>query len=238
MSSKINKQQLVLEFVSVVFAVVLALLLNGWRESSALNDSYNKVKASIKKEAIRNDSLIQVSYNYRKQLLQNLYNGENMLLNDPLSSLGFNVNDNKALENFFRKALIFGDKKYYERVLVLQEEDARVLILDRNVFDIVVKDDRLILYGVGNIKLNVPDLSNRSWDLAQATGTIVKMDIELVEQLSIVNALIETYNNSIDNALQMVYGGDLKGLIAVNEDLFNTENKIIKANQQLLDFID
>lgn len=238
MSNKINKQQLVLEFVSVVFAVVLALILNGWRESSALNDSFNKVKASIKKEAIRNDSLVQVSHTYRKQLLQSFYNGENMMLKDSLSSLDFDVNDNKALENFFRKALIFGGKRFYERVLVVQEGTERVLILDKSVFEIVVTEDHLILYGVGNIRLNVPDLSNRSWDLAQATGTIVKMDIALVEQLSIVNALIETYNKSIDNALQMVYNGDQNGLVAVNEDLFNIEQKIIKANQQLLDFIE
>ena len=77
MKNELNKQQLVLEFISVVFAVILALVLNGWRESSALNANRDTVKESILQEVKNNDVLIKESYDYRKELLQSLYSNQN-----------------------------------------------------------------------------------------------------------------------------------------------------------------
>jgi hypothetical protein len=97
MKNIINKQQLVLEFVSVVFAVILALVLNGWRESSALNANLEKVKESIRKEVKSNDALLRESFSYRKDLLKRLYSNENLLLEISTSELDFDVNDNSRL---------------------------------------------------------------------------------------------------------------------------------------------
>ena len=70
--------------------------------------------------------------------------------------------------------------------------------------------------------------------MAQATGTIVKMDIALVEKLGIVNSLIETYLKTSESAAQIVYNGKQKGLLSVLEDLYSLEAKIIQANTALL----
>ncbi len=231
--NKINKQQLVIEFISVVFAVILALVLNNWRESSALNANLNKVKESITQETIRNDSLLQNSRTYRASLLQNLYSNQNLLLAAPIQDFSVDLNDNKALAQFFKSSILFGQKNYYENVLVVQEGEARVLVLGNNVFDLVIESDSLKLYGVGNIQLKIPDVSNRSWQLAQATNTIVLMDVEFVEQLSLVNTLIESYIKASDNALQMIYSNNQNGLIAVIEDLYTLESQIIQANSIL-----
>ncbi|ADR20709.1 hypothetical protein MATR_16660 [Marivirga tractuosa] len=234
MKSKLNTQQLFLEFISVVFAVILALVLNGWRESSALNDNLLSVEKSILKEVERNDALLKKSYSYRKDLLQKLYSNQNLLLAVSISDFDFDINDNSKLEHFFTTALIFGQKEYRD-VKVMQEGSARVIILDNSVFDLILEDDTLKVLGVGNIDLKIPDLNNRSWDLAQATGTIVKMEISLVEKLGIVNALIETYVKTSESAVEMVYDGKQKGLLSVLEDLNNLEAKIIKANSSLIE---
>uniref|UniRef100_UPI00404B0E39 hypothetical protein n=1 Tax=Fulvivirga sp. TaxID=1931237 RepID=UPI00404B0E39 len=234
MKSKLNKQQLVLEFISVVFAVILALILNGWRESSALKANLYKVEKSILKEVERNDALIKKSHEYRGDLLQKLYSNQNLLLAVSASDLDFDINDNSKLVDFFKTALIFGQKEYRD-VQVMQEGSSRVIILDNSVFDLNLDEGTLKVLGIGNIDLKIPDLNNRSWDLAQATGTIVKMDITLVEKLGIVNALIETYFSTSESAVEMVYNGKQKGLISVLEDLNSLEAKIIKANTSLLE---
>jgi hypothetical protein len=235
MKNELNKQQLVLEFISVVFAVILALVLNGWRESSALNANRDTVKESILQEVKNNDVLIKESYDYRKELLQSLYSNQNLLLAVSNSDLNFDVHDNTKLANFFKRSLIFGQKEYRENVMVMQEGNYRVLILGESVFDLKLEEDTLKLFGVGNIQLKLPNLNNRSWDLAQATGTVVRMNITLVEKLGIVNALINTYLKTSESAAEMVYNGKQKGLISVLEDLNSLEAKIIKANSSLLE---
>uniref|UniRef100_UPI00404929BA hypothetical protein n=1 Tax=Fulvivirga sp. TaxID=1931237 RepID=UPI00404929BA len=101
MKNKLNKQQLVLEFISVVFAVILALVLNSWRESSALNANLLKVEKSILKEVERNESLIRKSYAYRGDLLQKLHSNQNLLLAVSASDLDFDINSNSKLVDFF-----------------------------------------------------------------------------------------------------------------------------------------
>ena len=234
MKNKINKQQLILEFVSVVFAVILALILNGWRESSALNANLERVEKSILMGVERNDLLIRKSHTYRRDLLQKLYSNQNLLLAVSTSELDFDINNNSKLADFFKTALIFGQKEYHS-VNVMQEGSARVMIIDNNVFDLTIDADTLKVLGIGNIDLKIPDLNNRAWDLAQATGTIVEMDIALVEKLGTVNALIDTYLKTSESAVQIVYSGEQKGLISVLEDLNGLESKIIESHAILLE---
>ena len=106
MKNKINKQQLGIEFLSVVFAVILALVLNSWRESAALNSNLERVKVSILQEATYNDSLLTKSQAYRKDLLQRLYSNQNLVLKASISELGFDVNNNIKLADFFKRSLI------------------------------------------------------------------------------------------------------------------------------------
>lgn len=235
MKNTINKQQVFVEFVSVVFAVILALILNGWRESSALEANAVKVKDAIRKEAVRNDSLIQQSHSYRQELLQTLYANENVLSAFAVADFPVDVNDNDALAEFFKTAIIFQQKEYYDNVQVLQHESMRVLILDKSVYDLKIEADTLWMMGIGNIQLKIPDLNNSSWQLAQATNTIVNMDIELVEKLSTLNALIESYIKAGENALQMLHSDDQQGVISSIEDMYSLESKIIEANDLVLD---
>ncbi len=237
-NQKINRQQLFLEFVSVVFAVLLALFLNGWRESYNIEKALVKVKETIRQETIRNDSLVRKSFDYRTNLIKKFYANTHLLMKSPVSSIPVEVNDDKKLESYFNSALIFDQKFYADPVKVLRKGQDRVLIIGESIFDIAVENDSIALYGVGNIQLRAPDLSNRSWDIAQATGTLVEMDIELVEQLSKINMLIQNYQTTSDNAINMIYAGASNGILSVLEDMRYFEIQIIKQDSVLLEMLD
>lgn len=233
--SKINKQQLALEFFSVVFAVIFALVLNSWRESMVMKKKMNRVIETIQHEAQLNDSLIRLSHDYRGKLLQGLYNNTHELFSIPVEGFPVNVNDNDALAKFFKNSLLFGVKDYYEQVLILNQDSNRVLILDNKVFELSIKKDTLRLLGVGNIKLKTPELRNLSFELAQATGTLVSMDIALVEKLSRVNSLIIRYLSSSENALVTMYSDNHKYIIPSIEDMYDLEADLMEANAALLE---
>lgn len=235
MKSTINKQQLFIEFISVVFAVILALILNSWRESAAQNSNVNKVKEAIRKEVVKNDSLFRESYAYRKALLSAFYANENLLYAAPVAEFPVDVNDNAAVASFFRTSLLFGQKEYFAQVEVQQQDSLRVLVLDERVYDLQVRNDTIKLLGIGNVQLRTPDFSNNAWQLAQATNAVVHLDVSLVEKLSTVDALIRSYENTSAEATQMIYLGKQKGLLPVIEDMYSTEAKIIKANAALLE---
>ena len=235
MKSTINKQQLFIEFVSVVFAVILALILNSWRESAAQDSNVGKVKEAIRKEVLKNDSLFRASHAYRKALLNKFYTNQNLLFAAPVAEFPVDVHDNAAVATFFRASLLFGQKEYFTQVEVLEQDSLRVLVLDDRVYDLLVQNDTIKLLGIGNIQLKTPDFSNNAWQLAQATNAVVHLDVSLVERLSTVNALISSYEKTSAEATQMIYQGRQKGLVSVIEDMYSTEAKIIKANAALLE---
>ena len=234
MKSSINKQQLLIEFISVVFAVILALLLNGWRESSAMKADLQKVEETIQKEIIRNDSLLQQSNSYRKVLLSKLYNNDNLLLKLAIQEIPVDVTNDKILANFFRDVLLFQQKQYFDHVSIESSGEQKVLILDNNVFDLVLKNDSLSMLGIGNIQLNVPDLSNLSWQLAQATNTVTLMEVSLVEKLGRLNALMLTYDKTCSDAHKMIFQDNQKKMTGIIEDMYNLEKKIMTTNKEIL----
>lgn len=231
--NKINRQQLLLEFISVVFAVLLALFLNGWRENYNTQKALEKVKETIRQETIRNDTLIESSLTYRISLLNELYTNSHLVMKAPVSDIPVDVNKDEQLASFFKAA--FG--AYDKNVEVAQTFENRVLVLGEDVFDIVVDNDSIALYGIANIQLRSADISNRSWDIAQATGTLVEMDIALVEQLSKVNMLVGNYLNTSAGGLSMIYEGKMKGIIPVLEDMRNFEAEILKQDSVLLEML-
>lgn len=232
-----NTQQLALEFVSVVFAVLLALFLNGWREAVITEKSLNTVKNTILQETQRNDTLFRSSLKYRTNLLEELYKNDHVVSSFPVSQLSFNPKDDKKLAELIRLSSLFGDKTNISEISVKRFEDIRVLIMDQRVFEIVIESDTLHLKGIGNIQLKTPNVNNRSWDIAQATGMLVEMDIELVAELSNNKTLIDNYLSTSEVAINIIYDGSQKVLISVLEDMKNLETDIIESNEKLIELL-
>ena len=235
MAKKINRQQLFLEFISVVFAVLLALFLNQWRESMVTKSSLAQVKNAIKSEIINNDSLIRTSRIYRKSLLDNLYNGRHLVSAFSMKQLPEKSFSNlKFLEDLFRESILFGNLETVEKIEIKTNESDTLLIIDKKVYRLKAKQDTLRLFGTDNLRLKVPDVINNSWDVASATGTLDKMDVKLVQHLSASKSLLDAYRNTCNQALEIVYSNDNTGIISVLEDMIELEKKIIATDSVLL----
>ena len=231
---KINRQQLLLEFVSVVFAVLLALLLNSWRESRQISNSVERVKQTIIDEVQENIKLFKDSYAYRQKLVSDLQNNRHLVMSTAISELDYDVTTDKGLKELVQSALLsYG--QWIEDVQVISRDGNRYLKMDRSVLNIEIEHDTLRLFGTGNIILKSPatDLSNRSWPMAQATGVLVEMDLEVVDAMSKVYTLNERYIKMSDQAISMIYKGD-DGIVSVLQDMVSLEKQIIDANNALL----
>lgn len=237
MKSKINRQQLLFEFISVVFAVLFALLLNNWRENIKSSKAADRVIQSIKEEILKNDELLQASLEYRTTLLEQLYSGTYVTDTLPLGQFPIDASSDLELESFLKKILPFAADHTYERIEVRSNGDQRILIMNDRIHSLVTKNDTLFVRGVGNIKLKSADITNRSWEIAQLTNAIMEMDLELINKLSELNTLNENYLGTSDLALSMVYRKEL-GIVAVIEDMQSYEEDIINIHQEILGMLE
>ena len=235
--STINKQQLILEFLSVVFAVLLALFLNGWRESVATDRALEKVKQTIRTEIMSNDSLLAASMTYRRSLVQELYDGTHLIMQLPAAALPINVSNDLQLENYLKQTLPFSQSRPVTYVKVQSLQDERIVSINDLTMKLRLINDTLKVFGPSNIRLRSADISNRSWDIAQATGVIVEMDLGLVDALNKVYTLNNQYLKTSDKAIDMVYKGD-PGIRSVLEDMYYFESQIIKSDSVVLALLD
>ena len=231
--TSINRQQLALEFISVVFAVLLALFLNGWRENYETGRAMDRVKETIQTEIIANDEVIRVSRDYRKDLIKKLYSYNHLVMQFPASDFPINVRNDLALENYLKKVLPFSQATPVSRVEVKSLEDYRIVVINDRTMKMNLTNDTLRFYGPYNLQLRSADISNRSWELAKATGTLVEMDLELVDALNKVYSLNNQYLNTSDKAIDMIYNSD-PAIESVMEDMFYYETQILSADSAVL----
>lgn len=236
--STINRQQLFLEFVFIVFAVLLALLLNSWRESILTSRAVDKVKQTIHTEMNSNSEVVTEALAYRRALIQELRQGRHLVFAFPVSDFPIDVYNDKAFESYFRKILPFSSSSALERLEVLRNDgDERVMVLDDLNMQLVVENDTVKLFGATNIRLHTADISNRSWEIAQATGTLVEMDLALVDALNKCYNLNNLYMRTSDKAIDMIYKGE-PGVTSVMEDMAYFEQQILKADSVVLTLLD
>ncbi len=228
----INKQQLALEFISVVFAVLLALFLNALRETMYANELLSRVKVTISEEIVKNDSLLRESFAYRRKLVQDLRNKEYVVQKIPIKELDIDISNDRALESLFRRS-VFHWSNYVDRVLVRSNESTRTLVLGDKTYRLEIRKDTLLMLGIGNIRLRTAGISNQSWNIAQATNVLVDMDLDLVRTLSQLNKLQEDYLKTSDKAIDMIYEGKPQ-VVSVLEDMVYYESQIIKTDSIML----
>lgn len=231
---KASFSKIVIEFISIVFAVLLALVLNQWRENEATKKKVARVMENIRQEILLNDSLARKSRDYRLNLLKEMEAGDHRIFSIPTANLDFNAENDKELARLIETSLMFYDHSYYDRIEVRRADDQRILILGESIFDIEVRNDTLLFLGVGRIQLRSADLSLNSFQIAQATGVLVELDLELVEELSRLNTLIENYQSTSDDAINFIYRGQQSAIVSSMQDMLYFEGQIIEANDRIL----
>lgn len=233
MKSQINKQQLALEFISVVFAVLLALLLNNWRENIKADRVADGVLENIKQEILTNDTLIRKSMKYRAELLLELKEGRHVVNSTPIQNFPIDVHSDDALQKFLNSELPFSMQRSIETLEVRSNGDRRILIMDDRIYNLQIVNDTLNIMGEANIQLHSANITNQSWKIAQATESIFQMNFELVKKLSELNTLNENYIKTNELALSLLYTGE-PGIISVMEDMLQFEKTIITAHEKIL----
>lgn len=231
---KANFSKILIEFISIVFAVLLALVLNQWRENEATKKKVSRVVENIHQEIVRNDSLIRWSLDYRLDLLKEIEAGDHRIASIPVASLEIDSENDQALAREIETALLFNSHAYKERVEVRRSDDQRILIMGESVFEIETRNDTILILGVGSIRLRSADISLNSFQIAQATGVLVELDLELVEELSRLNTLIATYQTTSGDAINYIYQGNQSAVISSMQDMTYFEGKIVEGNERIL----
>jgi hypothetical protein len=231
-NSKINKSQLALEFVSVVFAVLLALLLNSWRQSAKTDQLVNRVLETISKEVETNSQLVKASNAYRETLVNHLKSNQHLVYGIPLSDFPIDHQNDVVLKKLMIENLIFQNGVNPDNVEIKRSGEQRVIIIDKDILHIEEKNDSLFFYGQSNIQLRNAEITNNSWGIAQATGAIVEMKYELVEELAKLNQLQTLYSETSSIALKTLYSGE-SGILSIMEDLIWIERDMLKSYEKI-----
>ncbi len=231
---KASFSKIIIEFISIVFAVLLALVLNQWRENEATKKKVARVMENIRQEIQLNDSLARKSRDYRLNLLKEMEAGEHLIFSKSITDMDFDVENDRALAQEIETGLLFYNHTYYDRVEVRRAEGRRILLLGESVFDVKSHNDTLFVFGVGGIQLRSADLSLNSFQIAQVTGVLVELDLGLVEELSSLNTLIENYQHTTGQAINFIYQGKQTAIVPSMQDMVYFEGQIIEANERIL----
>jgi hypothetical protein len=234
---KINKQQLFLEFVSVVFAVLLALLLNSWREAANRAEMTNQVKEQVLEEVRANEVSVQTASKYRSDLLQKLRENKHIVRRVSLDELPVDVNNDSELEKFVEDQLIFEVNQVID-VRIVSRAGRRLMILGDTPYRLEIEGDELLMYGQDNIQLRTAGIRRSSWEIARATGVLVDMDLALVSAMARLDAVQGNYQEVSNQALQMLYSGASGGITSVMEDMLYFENEMIRLHSEIVELIE
>jgi hypothetical protein len=225
-----KKNRFLLEFISIVFAVSLALVLDEWRQGVKDDKLQESVLKSIKAEVQGNLIEIDRVLPYHETLLNNLRNGTHLIVALPLSAIDVNINNDRLLAEFMEEALLTSQQTAYERIRIKQAGDQRLLVLDDKVWRLETSADSLKIFGADNIELRSPEIADNAWQLAQATQVMVKLPFELIELLSQLHSRQTAYEAVAAQALVQIYNGN-SNTQGVMEDLLLME-KQLKADYE------
>ncbi len=232
-----KKNRYMLEFMSIVFAVTLALVLDEWRQSVKDDKLRDRVLNSIKAEVLANMEIVEQAIPYRQSLIQELREGRHEIVTLPLSDIPVDINNDRRLSSYLEEALLAGQRLAYDRVEVRRANEECFLILNDNVWRLVVSSDSLKIYGSSNIQLRGGQLANNAWQLSQATQVMMKLPFKLIELLAQLNSRQATYTGVATQAIEKIYSGDSK-VMGVLQDMLWIERQLKKDYEEILTILD
>ncbi|WP_436514765.1 hypothetical protein [Ekhidna sp. To15] len=230
---KLNLRHLAIEAVLIVFTVSLALALSEWRLQVKKDQLVERVKISLKSETEKNIEKLKKVISYHDSLLTNIRNGEHTMISTPLSVLPFNPHIDKELSSFVRSQVYSSSSNYVDPIEIIRDNESRYLRMGDALSTIVIKNDSLFVYGAGNIVLRSAEISNNSWQIAQATNTLIELDYDLISILGRINSQFEDYKSTTDMALKILYS-DSGQIQSALEDMFSMENQLLERYESVL----
>lgn len=232
-----KKNRYLLEFMSIVFAVTLALVLDEWRQSVKDDKLKTRVLNSIKAEVLANLEIVEQAIPYRQSLIQELREGTHIIVTLPLSDIPVNINNDNLLASYLEEALLAGQETAYDRVEVRRVNDERFLILNDKVWRLEASPDSLKIFGSSNIQLRGGQIANNAWQLSQATQVMVKLPFKLIELLAQLNSRQAAYTRVAIQAIEKIYQGDSK-IQGVLQDMLWMERQLKKDYEEILTILE
>lgn len=228
-----KRNYFLLEFLSIVFAVTLALVLDEWRQGVKDDKLTESVLNSIRAEVEANLQEIDRALPYHETLISNLKNGTHVVVKLPLGAIPINISNDNRLTNYLEETLLVGQQVAYDRIKVKRAGGQRFLILDDNVWRLETSADSLTVFGSGNIQLRSAQIANNAWQLSQATQVMVKLPFEMIELLSQLHSRQAAYDGVAAQAIEKIYRGDSR-IQGVLEDMLWMERQLKQDYESIL----
>lgn len=222
----------------LAFSVLLALVLNEWRQSIKTNDVVDRVKASIVSEVLHNQETIKEALDYHKALIDDLLQNNHLIDSIPVAELNvdFNASEDVISTQMYNTFIQLGgvpDKYHFTKV----STDKFIVQLDNSTVTLKIDNDVVKFYGLSNIQLKPADIYNTTWQTAQATNALVLLDYKTVDLFADIYRKQEQYSRLVEKILDMLYTGN-EGVIPAMQDLRNKEIYLLKKYDALLDVLE
>lgn len=231
---KLDIRHIAIEAILIVFTVSLALALSEWRLQVKKDQLVDRVIISLKSETEINIENLKKAIAYHDELLTNLRGGTHILISASIDELTFDPLKDNELISFVKSQIYANTATYIDPVEIIRDGESRYLRTKDQLSTIVTKNDSLFIYGTGNIILRSAQISNNSWQIAQATNVLIGFDYDLISLLGKINAKFEDYESTTDMALNMLYtdSGEIQSAL---EDMFLLEKNLLEKYKLVLE---
>lgn len=231
-NKKIDYRQIFIESIFIVFAVSLAFLLNEWRQGIKTDQLVARVTQTLKDETVSNKEKVARAIEYHEGLIYELKNGIHIMTRFPIQAIPFDPRNDSEMKKLF-EASLFSDLGEVPNVSVIRNNGRRYITFSKRLNEVVIENDTVTIYGKGNIQLKAADISNNSWQMANATNALIEMDYDLVTFMGETSNLISDYNKTTEKALNILYGASGE-ILSVLEDMHGLEMELLSKCDTIL----
>ncbi len=234
--NKINLKHILIEAILIVFTVSLALALSEWRLQIKTENMVDRVLVTLEDEMRKNVESLETAIKYHKKLVDELRAGRHEMVGLALESLPFDPRNDHELLSFIKQSIVASASSYIEPIEIVYSQEQRFLRLDQSVGEIVMTSDSIFVYGNGNIILKSADVSINSWQIAQATNSLIEMDYEMIKMLGETTSSVEVYQKTSEKALELLYQNG-SGIKSALEDMFWMEKDLLMKCEEILNYL-
>ena len=228
-------REYLVQSVLLAFSVLLALVLNEWRQTIKTNNVVDRVKASLLNEVKSNKTNVESALEYHKELIKNLVENSHLVTSFPKDriSVDWSKPEKTIKEELYQTILLMNQEIPSGYELMKIEEDHFKVKMNGLTITLKIENDSIKFYGRSGIQLKQADIVNTTWQTAQATNSLVHLEYRVVALFSDIYQSQDRYIRLADKIIEMLYKGD-QGIIPALQDLRNTESELLEMYDEMI----
>jgi hypothetical protein len=229
--------RLVAEMGVIIFSVLLALLVNEWRQAQTRNATVKTVLEAVRAEAEANRAQLAGALAYHRDLIAKLQSGGLEMARIDIQQARLDTTSDAAFARTLSAAAraagspLRGD-------FIAERLPTGEWRIDHDTGHLLVAVDgqSAVVRGIGNITLNMPFLLDYAWETAQLTQAAAHIDPAIIAGLARIRQLQRNLDMTISRLLDILYGTSAGGeIIPAMHDLISFERDLLEAYDRLLD---